>query len=1171
MNRNFIFRGVSLCKLAAALLISLSPVLTAQTTTTTGKVNGTVTDPRGVQVGEAKVTITNTSTNQKVEVTTNTTGEFVSGPLEPGNYTVQVTAKGFPVANANAAVQAGATTAVNVKLAASLEMRLSERATIQGAVTSPQIENQLANGRNFLDFAQLEPGIQIQDGRAIASSKAGLPSISFGGRYGRTSRVAVDGADISDETVGAITTNLPATGIDELRLSQSMLDASEGLTSSGAVNITTRSGTNALHGEAFGLFRDHSINARPVGGKDLYSERQDYGGRLGGPVMKNKLFFFGDGERMKQDSFSPVIFTGTPYASNSSAFRQPFVEDNVIGRLDYNLSNGAKAFYRYSYFDNSLPANAGLSVYESKNTTQQHSGGYDFGSGKITHSIRGSYLKFENQIADATRGNKSLPFCCSGLSMSSGTFVVGPSVFAPQRTSQSNIEARYDGTKLYDTHTLRFGVSYDYIQAGGFANLYGNAPQVSWITDSVTEAFAASGPFPGGVANPLNYPVNRLRVGNGQGYSSHQSALGFPAGGLGPDNRLGVYVGDAWKIKPNLTLTAGLRYDRDTGRNDSNFPADPSINAVFGGFGAPVRQPNLNFAPQLGFAWDPNESGKTVVRGGIGLFYENALWSNLLADRRARLRTGAVNAVTDACLNGIPQPVPSSSGTILPVGICGNDVRIGDVGPQIQSFWQSVLAGNAVGAQAPNPAYAGTLLNEGLGQPAFMFAPNYRTPRSVQMNIGMQREIRRGLVFSIDYLRNVETHTLLAIDQNKVGDTSTFSIASATQAINVTNAAFGCPAGPGGVDCAIKAGASINDYVRRGLGVPNDVAGVGCAQPVSAGGLGYPCAFGGLNPLQNSAFFLQPVGRSVYKGIQFKLAQEVNKPFRAIRTMNLQLAYSLTNFSSDGGAQLTGTPADNDQDLALRAADNNKVGRYYGNALLDRKHQLSFGGYADIPAGFRIDLMAHFYSPLSSAIVAPNYGNVGEIFRTDFTGDGTVGDPLPGTHLGQFGRQTDAHDLVTISSVYNTTHAGQPTPAGNLLVTNGLMNGAQLVALGAVAPHICLPPPALDPDPSCTAPDSPGNQVDFAWLRILNLRLSWRHTFLDRFTVEPSVSVFNAPNFNMFNLPPNMMTGILFGNGNGAINGTTPTDNNSFRLGNGTGVYGLGGQRQIEFGLRIVF
>src|SRR5947199_7778102 len=141
-------------------------------------------------------------------------------------------------------------------------------------------------------------------------------------------------------------------------------------------------------------------------------------------------------------------------------------------------------------------------------------------------------------------------------------------------------------------------------------------------------------------------------------------------------------------------------------------------------------------------------------------------------------------------------------------------------------------------------------------------------------------------------------------------------------------------------------------------------------------------------------------------------------------------------------------------------------GRYFGPALLDRTHQISFGGYVDVPAGFRLGLIAHFYSPLSSAIVAPNFGDSAEIFRTDFTGDGTVGDPVPGTHLGQFDRGTDASSLNALIGKYNTTYAGQPTPAGNVLIQNGLMTAAQLAAAadpangiaGGVSPTIDLAP-----------------------------------------------------------------------------------------------------------------
>ncbi len=137
---------------------------------------------------------------------------------------------------------------------------------------------------------------------------------------------------------------------------------------------------------------------------------------------------------------------------------------------------------------------------------------------------------------------------------------------------------------------------------------------------------------------------------------------------------------------------------------------------------------------------------------------------------------------------------------------------------------------------------------------------------------------------------------------------------------------------------------------------------------------GRPCAFGGINPNQATFFLLKPIGRSVYNALQMKLSQNVVNPVRGVKALNFQVSYSLSNFSNTGGAQLTGTSGDSDQDFVLQAADYNKPGRYYGPALLDRTHQISFGGYADVPGGFRLGLIAHFYSPLSSAIVAPVSG-----------------------------------------------------------------------------------------------------------------------------------------------------------------------------------------------------
>src|SRR5215469_9099138 len=1025
-----------------ALMLLQSTFSFSQATISTGSIAGTVTDPSGAVVEGAKVVITNINTGRTIELITNSAGAFNSAALQPGTYQLTVTQKGFNAVNATTTVQVGNISTVNVKMPlgqesttvevqASNEQVNTEQATVQGVLNAQQVESLPVNGRNFLDLAQLEPGVQIQDGQNFDPTKAGYSSISFGGRFGRTARINVDGVDISDETVGTTTTDIPASAIDEFQLGQSSLDLSQDLTSSGAVNVTTKSGTNALHGEAFGFIRDHSFAANAPGGNDYAYQRAQFGGNVGGAIIKNKLFFFADGERTKQDGFAAVSLAGTPFASFSGGFSQPFRESNLLGKVDYNFGNGGKAFYRYAYFENSLDATFGFGfqVYDNKDYTRTHVLGVDFNTGSFSHSIRYSYLKFQNQIKDVTSGNKALPFSSTGLEIGDTTAsLFGPNLLAPQSTPQQNNEVKYDGSKVLRSHTIRYGASLNHIQGGGFANFFGTAPRVRFNVGSTncgssgTELcsdFAAAGPYPGGSANPLNYPVNRLTVGNGQGFSTLQPALGFPAGGLGPDNRLGLYVGDNWKIKPNLTLSFGLRYDRETGRTDSDLPAIPEINAAFPGYGNPVKQANLNFAPQFGFAWDPGKHGKTVIRGGAGLYFENGIFNNVLFDRPLRLQTGAFNQTTKACVNGVAQPVPVATGSIAPgqqgsTDFCSNNNRIGDEIPAILSFWNQVKAGNPFNLKAPNPSYIGNFLSEGIGSNGSvnLFDPNYRSPRSLQLNVGVQHEIRHGMVLSADYLRNVETHTLAGIDVNRVGDASVFNLAGANAAIAATNASFGCAT----VDCAIAAGASMTDYASNGLASAVDI-GAGCT---SVNGVGHPCAFGGVNQSQAQMFFLKPIGRSVYNALQMSLKQNVTNPMRGIKAANFQVSYSLSRFSNTGGTQATGTPADNDQDFVVTAPDNNNPGRYFGPSLLDRTHQLSFGGYVDVLAGFRLGLISHFYSPLATSIDADNTGSAGEIFRTDFTGDGTVQDPLPGTKFGAFDRTVNAAGLTRLINNFNS-------------------------------------------------------------------------------------------------------------------------------------------------------
>lgn len=1201
-NPNSSRSGVRFVVLALVALsaLMLSSLAFGQTSLSTGSIVGNVTDSTGAVLPNVKVTVTG-PTGQTLHATTNGSGAYSLAALIPGVYQVRIEAKGFKTAQLSLNIQVDNAANGSIKLEIGQESTVvevqgsslqvnTEQATVQGVLTASQIENLPVNGRNFLDLAQLEPGVQIQDGQNFDPTKAGYSSISFGGRFGRTARIEVDGVDVSDETVGTTTTDIPASAIQEFQISQSSLDMSSELTSSGSVNVTTKSGTNAFHGEAFGQFRDSSFSSQlptPTGFSAPF-QRSQYGGDFGGPVMKDKLFFFLDGERTIQHTQVPVPVSA-PFESYSGTFADPFHEGNLLARLDYQLTKSARIFGRFSYFKNDLGATFGygFSLYDNVDVTRNEMVGVDFNTGSFSHSIRFSYLKFQNQIVDATTGNSALPFYDLHAELFAGNLVAGPNLLAPQSTPQSDHQFKYDGSKIIGEHAIRFGVAYNHLRGGGFASFFRNGPQIGTAVLPSEVTAAATGPFPGGSGNPYNYPADFATLTNELGYSFTDPSLGFPAGGLGPDNRVLLYLGDTWKIKGNFSLTYGLRYDRDTGRTDSQFPAIPQLSALIPGLGDAVRQPNTNFAPQIGFAWDPIKSGKTSIRGGIGLFFENAIWNNVLFDGPPREQTGAFLQFFGPCsAPGQPFPLPIPGGDLNTTGsasataICGpagasTYPLIGNAVQPLIALQQAFAAATPFDLQAPNPAYVGQYLTDCTGgtncsfsSGGDMYNPNYRSPRSIQMNIGVQRELHKGMVLSVDFIRNVQTHYLLAVDQNHAGDIRYFNATGAANAIAATLGQCGaasidaaianCSAVNGFTATNAPIGASMANFAGNGLGSSIDLGGASCLAA-----LGYNCAFGGVNPLAPPLSFLSPVGRSVYNGLQTKLAENVTNPFPGATAVNFQISYALSKFENTGGGVTADNPvtaASGDQDFIIPALDNQNVNRYFGPSTLDRTHQISFGGFVNFRGGFQWGLIAHFDSPFPNTLTVPNTGTgAGEIFRTDFTGSGVTQDPLPGTHVGSFDRGINASNInAAITNFNNLVAAGTPTPAGNVLIQNGLMTQAELQALGGT--YNGGTPLALAP---------PG-QVNMSWLRTVDTTITYNFRFKERFTISPSVGAYNIFNFVNFDLPTSEMSGLLNGQP-GSINGTNYQNHFANRVGAGTGVYTLGSPRQVEFGLKFGF
>jgi Carboxypeptidase regulatory-like domain len=1186
LNLNSPLRIVMRFALCAAVAFVLTAsLLQAQTTISTGSIVGTVTDPQGAVVGGAKVTITEKATGHVVTTSTTSAGTYASGALTPGVYVVRVEASGFKTVESTMTAEVSVTSTGSFKLqlgtagqvveVEATELAVNtEQATVQGVLSTEQIENLPINGRNFLDLAQLEPGVQIQDGGNFDPTKKGFSSISFGGRFGRTARIEVDGVDTSDETVGTTTQDIPLGAIQEFSIGQSTLDLSTELTSSGSVNVVTKSGTNDYHGSAYYNFRDQSLDANLPGASDTPFQRNQFGASFGGAFIKNKLFFFGAGERTKQDFQAPVEPLA-PFQNLLGTYSSPVREAELIGKVDYQFGKNYKLFYRFSYNHNTdVSAFEGAVAYQpldNGNHTRDHVIGLDFTTGPFTHSVRLGYMKFFNHISSGTSASTPFnptsplelsigpdPNCLNTSGVTPDLFCAGQGLLAPQSTPQSNRQVKYDGSRAWGAHIIRYGGGFNHVQGGGFAGFLADGPAVNASPVNCTGACVLS--------DPLTYPANFVLLGNGSGFSTEKPSFGFPAGGLGPDNRISWYIGDSWKVRPNFTLTYGLRYVRDTGRTDSDLAPIPQFaafdNQFYSGLEDRVNNPNKNFAPQLGLAWDPASNGKTVIRAGIGLFYENSIWNNVLFDRPGRITTGSFLGFQPACLGGAPQtfnlPSPTNNGPSVTPTFCNQP--IGQVQAQIaalQAQYQQASAGVGAGQ---NPGFVGNTLSDTgpFGNGINLFAPNYRTPRSVQMNIGLQREIHRGTVITADYLRNVSTHTLLLVDTNHVGDVRFLNATAANNAINATLTACGQPT----IDLAISSGtcpanaanpnvhtASIVDFAGNGLDSGYELCGGG------------PCptaAFGGVNQGATGGNQMNfPIGRSVLNALQLSMKQDLRDPFRGVHYLNLQVSYQLSRYVSQA----------QDGDFVNSTWNYANPNQYMGPNGLDRTHQISFGGTMELPMHFRANLIGHFYSGLPTTLTLPPSGLPGSIFQTALNGDGTgdgyaangtngtLGTILPGTNLGSYGRGVNGSNINNVISKFNSTFAGQPTPAGQVLISQLNFTPTELTQLGAVIPQI--------------AP-APANQANNGWLRDTDLNFNWTYKVKERVEIQPGIGFFNLLNFANFDPPKNNLNGVLNG-ASGSANGTPGLQPNSLRVGLGSGVFSLGAPRTLEFSLKLNF
>jgi hypothetical protein len=592
------------------------------------------------------------------------------------------------------------------------------------------------------------------------------------------------------------------------------------------------------------------------------------------------------------------------------------------------------------------------------------------------------------------------------------------------------------------------------------------------------------------------------------------------------------------------------------------------------GLGARVRQPNLNFAPQFGLAWDPTKKHKTVIRAGFGIYYDTALYNNVIFDRTDRLEKGLFLGLQNLCPGGAlslpgnpkPQKTVPSNGHVIATQVCGQPINsAASDAMELEALYKQATL--TAGPQV-NGGFIGNLLGDGLNATGSfqLLAPNYRTAYGLQFNIGVQHELRPGTVLSVDYLRNVGLHSLLAYDTNHVGDARYLNKAAAQNAITATLTACGVST----IDQAIAAcpglhpanpptmpgpgPATITDFATRGLDSGNAyLAGLSPFVLVLTPNTG--AAFSGVNSNVGQNQMLFPMGRSVYNALQVKLVTQKSNPMRGVRALNLQASYSLSRSVATA----------KDVDFYNNAFDFNKPSLSGPNGL-DRKHQLSAGAVLEFPYGAQLGFVTHWYSALPATLYLPTPASgAGAIFTSDLTGDGSFagnttgqsGDILPGTGVGSFGRDLGVGGMINAINSYNSNGAGQLTPAGRALVTAGLFTQPQLIALGAVTPTIAAPP---------------AGEVALDQFFTFDVRLSWKIKPVRRWehvSFEPQINIYNIFNRQNFDSPSQPLSGILNGSP-GFVNGTTRGDRSNL-IGLGSGVFALGAPRSLEFGFKVVF
>jgi outer membrane receptor protein involved in Fe transport len=708
---------------AAGSLLGQSP---------TGSITGNVVDGSGAALPGATVTITNVDTGATKTATTGAQGNFTFPLLPVGNYTVTSELTGFSSAKVSGVgVSIGGQEKVTLKmevggvkeaLTVSSEAPLIEatQSRQESVVSQKLIENLPTNGRNFIDFVLTTPGV-VRDVR--------LGDISFAGQRGTLNSLVVDGADNNNTFFGQA---LGRTGsgrapyqfsqdaVKEFEVNRNAYSAEYGRAGGAVINVVTKSGTNDFHGTGFYFYRDKSINA--INYIDEFNGRpkapyhfDQFGASLGGPIIKDRLFFFAnyDGQRNTlPNTVNPLPpLSSLPNDANtiagynallplSASWNRVQNQDVYLLKADYeaNATNHVTLRYNRQDFTGGNFENGGLT------NSIEHTGDSLVKTDTVAASLAtsvtsGLFNELRAQYAKDSEPGLANSANPEGIVQQNGQTVltIGRNSFSPRETTIKRYQGADTVTLLSGNHTFKAGFDYNKDDILNFfpGNFFGSYTFTSIANFALGTPTRYVQAFPGpGTSGPFTNPNLR---------------------------EYAAFAGDDWRLFPNLTVNLGVRYDLQDVHQPNVLNPDSQLLA------AGLRTDRIptdknNIAPRVGVAWTPKGDDRTVVRAGYGIFYG---------------RTPSIIFGTATSNNGI---------NVQTITFTGNQV------PTYPAVFPSLPTGIVL----PKPTI-------------FVMDPNYQNPRLTQASAGVEHALTPDVSVALGYLYVRGSYLTRSTDLNQSG------------------------------------------------------------------------------------------------------------------------------------------------------------------------------------------------------------------------------------------------------------------------------------------------------------------------------------------------------------------------------------------------------------------